>query len=76
MLISKLSSDSYPKTKEEIEKISHIPYSSAVGSLIYAMVCTRPDLSYVVSVISRFMHNPGKNHWNGVKWILRYVKGS
>ena len=40
------------------------------------MVCTRPDLSHAVSVVSRYMHNPGKNHWKAVKWILCYVKGT
>jgi len=72
----KLSSDLCPTSKEEINKMSSVPYASAVGSLMYAMVCTRPDLSYAVSVVSRFMHNPGKYHWDAVKWILRYVKGS
>jgi len=43
---------------------------------MYVMVCTRPDLAYVVSIVSRFMHNPGKAHWEAVKWILRYLKGS
>ena len=43
---------------------------------MYAMVCTRPDLAYVVSIISRFMRNPGKAHWEAVKWIHRYLKGS
>ncbi|KAG8474938.1 hypothetical protein CXB51_031648 [Gossypium anomalum] len=38
--------------------MSHVPYSSAVGSLMYAMVCSRPDLSYTVSAISRYMVNP------------------
>ena len=53
-----------------------VPYSSAVGSLMYAMVCTRPDLAHAVSVVSRFMANPGKAHWKAVKWILRYLKGA
>ena len=53
-----------------------IPYASVVGSLMYAMVCTRPDIGYVVEVVSRFMSNPGKEHWNTVKWILRYLKGT
>ena len=56
--------------------MSSIPYSSAVGSLMYAMVCTRPDLSHAVSVVSRFMSKPGKVHWEAVKWIMRYLKGS
>nr|GMC75148.1 Retrovirus-related Pol polyprotein from transposon TNT 1-94 [Ipomoea batatas] len=37
-----------------------------------AMVCTRSDLAYAVSVVSRYMHNPGKEHWDVVKWILRW----
>ena len=41
--------------------MSHVPYSSAVGSLMYTMVCSRPDLSYVVSAVSRYMVNPVKN---------------
>ncbi|XP_060203042.1 secreted RxLR effector protein 161-like [Lycium barbarum] len=42
----------------------------------YVMVCTRPDLAFAVSMVSRYMHNPRKDHWNAVKWILRCVKGS
>ena len=56
--------------------MSHVPYSNAIESLMYVMVCTRPDLAYVVSIVSRFMHNPGNAHWEAVKWILRYLKGS
>ncbi|GKC38558.1 hypothetical protein Tco_1050942 [Tanacetum coccineum] len=40
------------------------------------MVCTRPDLAHAVSVVSRYMHNPGKMHWEAVKCILRYLKGT
>ena len=47
--------------------MERIPYASAVGSLMYAMVCTRPDISQAVSVVSRFMANPGKAYWQGVK---------
>jgi hypothetical protein len=53
-----------------------IPYSSAVGSLMYAMVCTRPDIAHAVGIVSRFMVNPGKEHWEEVKWIFRYLRGS
>ena len=58
----KLSSESCPQTEEEKEKMASIPYANAVGSLMYAMVCTRPDLAYAVSMVSRYMHNPGKEH--------------
>ena len=53
-----------------------VPYASAIGSLMYAMVCTRLDIGYAVGVVSRFMSNPGKEHWNAVKWILCYLKGT
>ena len=72
----KLSANSCPKSKEEMERMSHIPYSSAVGSLMYAMVYTRPDLTYAVSMLSCYMHNPDKHHREAVKWIIHCVKGS
>lgn len=53
-----------------------VPYTNAVGSLIYLMVCSRPDIAYATSIISRFMSNPGKRHWAAVKWVLRYIKGT
>lgn len=56
--------------------MSNVPYSSIVGSLMYAMMCTRANLSYAISLVSRYMHNSGKDHWEAVKWIIRYVKGT
>ncbi|KAM6570403.1 hypothetical protein CsatB_018388 [Cannabis sativa] len=53
-----------------------MPYASCVGSLMYCMVCTRPDLAYALIMVSRFIADPGKEHWSAVKWILRYLKGS
>jgi hypothetical protein len=44
-----------------------VPYASAVGSLMYAMVCTRHDIAHSVGVASRFLSNPGKEHWVVVK---------
>ncbi|RVW24226.1 Retrovirus-related Pol polyprotein from transposon TNT 1-94 [Vitis vinifera] len=72
----KLSKEQSPKTKEERDHMSKVPYASAIGSLMYAMVCTRPDIAHAVGVVSRFMSRPGKQHWEAVKWILRYLKGS
>ena len=70
----KLSASQCPKTEEEREYMSKVPYSNAVGSLMYAMVCTRPDISHAVGTVSRYMHDPGKEHWQAVKWILRYIQ--
>ena len=53
-----------------------IPYSLEIGSLIYAMVCTHPDISHAVGVVSRFLENPGKAHWEAVKWIFRFLRGT
>jgi len=71
----RLSSDLCPKSDDEIVYMSRVPYSSAVGSLMYATVCSRPDLSHALSVVSRFMANPGKEHWRVVQWIFRYLRG-
>uniref|UniRef100_A0A3Q7IFR1 Pectinesterase catalytic domain-containing protein n=1 Tax=Solanum lycopersicum TaxID=4081 RepID=A0A3Q7IFR1_SOLLC len=72
----KLSKQMCPTTKEEKEGMAKVPYSSAVGSLMYAMVCTRPDIAHAVCVVSRFLENTGKEHWEAVKWILRYLRGT
>ena len=72
----KLFAEQCPKTQEEEEDMSHVPYASAVGSLMYAMVCTRPDITHVVGVLSRFMSKPGKEHWTRVKWVFRYLHGN
>uniref|UniRef100_A0A2N9FFW3 Integrase catalytic domain-containing protein n=1 Tax=Fagus sylvatica TaxID=28930 RepID=A0A2N9FFW3_FAGSY len=72
----KLSKKSCPLSNKEKENMESIPYSSAVGSLMYAMVCTRPDIAHAVGVVSRFMVNLGKEHWEAVKWIFRYLRGS
>lgn len=58
----KLSSTLCPKSDSDIEYMSRVPYSSAVGSLMYDMVCSRPNLSYALSIVSRYMANPGKEH--------------
>ncbi|KAE8709887.1 Tubulin beta-2 chain [Hibiscus syriacus] len=70
----KLSSQSSPKTNEEREYMAKVPYANAAGSLMYVMVCTRPDISQAVGVMSRYMHDPGEGHWQVVKWILRYLQ--
>ena len=61
-----LSSQQCLKTNVERYKASSIPYSSAVGCLMYALVWTRPDMSYAVSVVSRYMANPGRKHYEAV----------
>ena len=62
-----------PQSDDDVDYMSQVPYSNAVGCLMYAMVCSRLDLSYA---ISRYMANPGKEHWKTVQWIFRYLRGS
>jgi len=57
----RLSAEQCPKTQEEEEGMSCVPYASVVGSLMYAMVCTRPDIAHAVGVLSRFMSKPGRS---------------
>jgi len=72
----KLSAEHCPKTQEEEEDMSRVPYASAIGSLMYAMVCTRPDIAHAVGVLSRFMSKPRKEHWTIVKRVFRYLRGT
>ena len=54
--------------------MSMIPYASAIGTIMYAMLCTRPDVSYALSITSRYQANPGEQHWAAVKTILKYLR--
>ncbi|PHT95787.1 hypothetical protein T459_03669, partial [Capsicum annuum] len=72
----KLSATLSPKTNDERDYMSRVSYSSVVGSLMYVMVCSWPDLSYAISAVRRYMENPGKEHWKEIQWIFRYLHGS
>ena len=56
-----------------MEKVSYV---SAVGSLMYAQVCTRPDIAFAVNALGRYLSNPGLNHWKVVKKVMRYLQGT
>ncbi|KAA3450189.1 polyprotein [Gossypium australe] len=69
-----LSKEMYPSTPQERECMSKIPYASAIGSIMYAMLCTRLDVSYALSMTSRYQVDPGEGHWTIVKSILKYLR--
>ncbi|KAL0312863.1 UNVERIFIED_CONTAM: Retrovirus-related Pol polyprotein from transposon TNT 1-94 [Sesamum radiatum] len=71
-----LSKDQSPKSDSEKKLMEKVPYSNAIGSVMYLMVCTRPDIAYAVSCLSRYMSNAGPPHWEALKWLLRYLSGS
>ena len=72
----KLSSKQFPISENGKQEMKNVPHTSAVGSLMYAMTCTRSDIANGVSVVNRFLSNPGKEHLAIVKWILRYLRGT
>ncbi len=62
--------------EETDECVDQQLYQSAIGSLMYLSVGTRPDITYAVSSLSRYSANPTKEHWSAVKRVMRYVKGT
>ncbi|XP_043286933.1 secreted RxLR effector protein 161-like [Venturia canescens] len=71
-----LSNEQSPVNDEEKVSMQEMPYREAVGCLMFAAILTRPDIMYAVSQVSRFLNNPGKEHWKAVKRILRYIQGT
>ena len=71
-----LSKKDCATTPEEREHMSRIPYASAVGSIMYAMTCTRPDVAHSLGVVSRYQSDPGEAHWKVVKTILKYLRNT
>ncbi|TYK22912.1 gag/pol protein [Cucumis melo var. makuwa] len=71
-----LSKEQCPKTPQEVEGMSNIPYASAVGSLMYAMLCTRPDICYSVGIVSRYQSNPGRDHWTVIFKLIKDARKS
>uniref|UniRef100_A0A2N9GPK3 Integrase catalytic domain-containing protein n=1 Tax=Fagus sylvatica TaxID=28930 RepID=A0A2N9GPK3_FAGSY len=61
-------------TKNKGNGISQLEYSQIIGSLMYIMNCTRPDIAYSVSKLSRYTSNPGEDHWKAIVRVLRYLK--
>ena len=70
----KLSQTQCPTTAEDREKMKSVPYASAIGSIMYAMLCTRPDVCLAICLAGSYQSNPGADHWTTVKNILKYLK--
>ena len=71
-----LSELDQPKTQSELEHMAAIPYRALVGSLLYAMVCTRPDIAQAVITCAQFNTKAGIKHWQAGKRVLRYLAGT
>ncbi len=72
----RLTTAQSPSATDDIAKMRDIPYHEAIGSLMYASLGTRPDISFAVQSLSRFTVNPGIIHWEAVKRVFRYLKGT
>ena len=70
-----LTSAMSPQTDKDRYFMADKPFRSAIGSLMFAMVCTRPDIALAVGFVCRFMHNPGKRHWLAILRIFAYLRG-
>ena len=70
-----LSRDQCPKTPKEKERMQLIiPYAFLVGTLMYVMLCTKPNICFEVGMVSRYQFNPSLEHWTVVKHILKYLR--
>ena len=70
----KLSNEQCSKNDLEKDAMKTIPYASVVGSLMYAQVCMRPDIAFIVNVLGRYSSNLGYDHWIAVKKVMRYLQ--
>ncbi|KAL6323845.1 hypothetical protein AAG906_005840 [Vitis piasezkii] len=76
VLGDKLSKMQCPRNNMEREQMKKIPYASAVGSLMYAQTCTRPDINFAVGMLGRYQSDPGFEHWKAAKKVMRYLQGT
>ncbi|GJS28665.1 retrotransposon protein, putative, ty1-copia subclass [Tanacetum coccineum] len=72
----RLSKSQGASTPIELKRMKNVPYASAVGSIMYAVRCTRSDVTFAQNITSRFQQNPGDLHWTTVKNILKYLRNT
>lgn len=71
---TKLTKEMSANTNDELADMKDVPYQEAVGNILYLAQCTRPDITFAISNVSKFNNQPGRSHWNAVKRIFRYLK--
>ncbi|OWZ18686.1 polyprotein [Phytophthora megakarya] len=72
----KMTKTQSPKTEAEFMLMKGKPYRALVGCLLFSTTCTRPDVTYIVAQLSRFLENPGQQHWKAAIRVLRYLKST
>ena len=73
---SRLTSAQSPSTTKEFAVMRNVPYHEAIGSLMYTTLGTRPDICFAIQTVYRFNSKPGLPHWEAVKRIFKYLKGT
>nr|GEY88058.1 hypothetical protein [Tanacetum cinerariifolium] len=76
IVIAALSKSQGASTPAELKRMQNVPYASAVGSIMYDVICTRPDVAFAQNITSRFQQNPGDLHWTTVKNIMKYLRNT
>ena len=56
--------------------MQNVHYANAIGTIMQSMISTRSDMSYSTFLLSRYMFNPGKDHWNALKYLLMYIRNT
>ncbi|GJR84590.1 hypothetical protein Tco_0155375 [Tanacetum coccineum] len=72
----RLSKSQGASTPAELKRMQNVPYASVVGSIMYVVRCTRPDVAFAQNITSQFQQNPGDLHWTTVKNIMKYLKNT
>ena len=69
-----LSLSQCPHSDFEKAQMKNVPYASALGSIMYAQVCIRPDIAFAIGLLGIYQSNPGHDHWVAAKKVMRYLK--
>ena len=70
---AQFSVDQCPSTINQSAKMRGVPYSEAIGSVLWPVAVLRPDAMYTVGILSQYIQNPGPAHWEGLKWVINYL---
>ena len=72
----RLTTAQSPLTTAKIAQMHDIPYNEAIGSLMYAALGAHPDITFAIQTVLRFLTKPGPMHWQAIKRIFQYLKGT
>ncbi|XP_074355713.1 secreted RxLR effector protein 161-like [Apium graveolens] len=79
MVVRSLKVEKYPflPRKEDEDALgSEVPYLSVIGDFMYLANNTRPDIAFVMKLLARFILDPTKRNWDGIKHIFEYLRGT